>query len=365
MKIKEITRLLEQVAPPVLQESYDNAGLLTGDAEWECTGVLVTLDITEQVVQEAIEKKCNLIVAHHPVIFGGLKKITGSSYVERTVIASIKNNIALYAIHTNLDNVIAGVSGNMADRLGLVKRSTLLPRKNLLKKLQVFVPATHVAVVQEAMFNAGAGNLGNYSECSFVTPGEGSFKAGEGASPFLGEIGLRHTENEQKVEVIFQAWHEKAVLAAMLQVHPYEEVAYDIIALHNEWAGAGSGIIGELVQPMEETGFLSMIKEAFALTLIRHTGLRGKPVKKVALCGGAGSFMIREALSQGADVYISGDIKYHEFFDAEGRMVLADIGHYESEQGTISLLFDILKQKYPNFAVLKTGINTNPVQYFL
>jgi len=364
MKIKEIVSFLEQVAPPQLQESYDNAGLLTGDTAWECSGAIVALDATEDVVQEAVEKKCNLIIAHHPIIFGGLKKITGRSYVERTVITAIKNDIAIYAIHTNLDNILDGVNGKIADMLGLVNRRILLPKSNTLKKLFVFVPAAHANNVRDAVFTAGAGHIGNYSECSFNTGGSGTFTAGEGAAPFSGTIGEQHTENEIKIEVVFQSWLQSAVVKAMLQAHPYEEVAYDIVSLDNGWAAAGSGLVGELPVAQAETEFLSLLKTAFNLSIVKHTKLTGRPVKKVALCGGAGSFLTKTALASGADFYVTADVKYHEFFDAEGGMVLADIGHYESEQYSISLLFDILKQKYPTFAVLKTGINTNPVQYF-
>lgn len=365
MKIKEVISALEHIAPPQLQENYDNAGLITGNTDWECKGILVSLDATEEVIQEAIEKKCNLVVAHHPIVFGGLKKITGKSYVERTVISAIKNDIAIFAIHTNLDNVIAGVNGKMADMLGLEKRQVLSPKKGLLKKLVVFVPGAHAENVRNALFNAGGGHISNYSECSFNAQGEGTFKAGEGADPFAGDIGERHTEPEIKTEVIFQSWQEKALIKAMLAAHPYEEVAYDIIPLENELATTGSGLIGELTATQTETDLLSHIKETFGLTVVRHTPLRGQPVKKVAICGGAGSFLIKTAVSAGADFYITADVKYHEFFDAENRLVIADIGHYESEQYTISLLFDILKEKYPTFAVLKTEINTNPVHYFL
>jgi dinuclear metal center YbgI/SA1388 family protein len=364
MKIKEITAQLENIAPLSLQESYDNAGLLTGNAGWECSGILVTLDATEEIVKEAVEKKCNLIVAHHPIIFGGLKKITGNTYVERTVISAVKNDIAIYAVHTNLDNVIKGVNGKMADMLGLVNRQILSPKKNLLKKLVVFVPVSHAGKVRDAIFSAGAGNISNYNECSFNTAGEGTFKPGEGTNPFIGEQGKRHTENEIKVEVIFQSWLEQAIIKTMFAAHPYEEVAYDIIPLDNTLDNTGSGLIGELPQEMGETEFLSKIKNAFKLQAIKHTGLAGKQVKKVALCGGAGSFLIKAAVASGADFYITSDVKYHEFFDAENILVIADVGHYESEQYTIDLLFDILKEKSPTFAVLKTEINTNPVHYF-
>jgi len=364
MTIQDITSFLETIAPPFLQESYDNAGLITGNAGWQCTGIITTLDATEEVVLEAIEKKCNLIVAHHPIVFGGLKKITGRNYVEKTVITAIKNDIAIYAIHTNLDNVLNGVNGKIADKLGLVNRQILQPKNSTLKKLFTFVPQAHAEKVRNAIFAAGGGQISNYSECSFNTPGSGTFKAGEGTDPFVGNIGERHSEEEIKIEVIFPAWLEKAVYIAMIAAHPYEEVAYDIVALENKNTSIGSGLVGELPQPMEEMAFLQKIKENFNLSVIRHTPLTGKPVQKVALCGGAGSFLIGTAIAAGAGFYISSDIKYHEFFDANGRLVIADIGHYESEQFTIDLLFDILREKFLTFAVLKTGVKTNPVHYF-
>ncbi len=365
MKIQEIISLLENIAPPSLQESYDNAGLLTGNADWECKGIMLALDAVEPVVQEAIEKNCNLLITHHPIIFSGLKKINGKNYVEKTIITAIKNDIAIYAIHTNLDNVFNGVNGKMADRLGLINRQILQPKTNLLKKLSVFVPAAHAEIVRTALFNSGGGHIGNYSECSFNVNGEGTFKAGEATHPFVGTKGERHTENEIKIEVSFKSWIEKELIKAMLQVHPYEEVAYDIIAMDNKYSAVGSGLTGYLETPIPETDFLLLIKNSFNLSVIRHTKLTGKPVGKVAVCGGAGSFLIRAAAASGADFYITSDVKYHEFFDAEEKLVIADIGHYESEQYSIDLLFDILKEKYITFAVLKTGVTTNPVRYYI
>jgi len=364
MEINKIIGFLEQLAPASLQESYDNAGLLTGNASWECSGILVSLDATEDIVLEAIEKKCNLIVAHHPIVFKGLKKITGKNYVEQTIIRAIKNDIAIFAIHTNLDNVLHGVNGKIADMIGLVNRHILSPKNELLKKLAVFVPVTHKEKLLEALFAAGAGHIGNYSECSFSAEGTGSFKAGAGTDPFVGTKGERHHEMEVKIEVIFPVWLQSHLINSMKAAHPYEEVAFDIYGLDNSYTGTGSGMIGELENGQEEKQFLEQLKKIFKLSVIRHTAFTGKTIKKVALCGGAGSFLTAAAKAAGADVYISSDIKYHEFFDAEGRLLLADIGHYESEQYTIELLFDFLREKFPNFAVLKTGINTNPVKYF-
>jgi hypothetical protein len=294
-----------------------------------------------------------------------LKKINGKNYVERTVIAAIKNDIAIYAIHTNLDNVIDGVNGKMAAVLGLENISVLSPKDNILKKLFTFAPADKSEQVRQAIFEAGAGHIGNYSECSFNVPGKGTFKAGIGTDPFVGKIGERHEENEIKIEVIFPAWLENRVVAAMMSAHPYEEVAYDVISLNNSRPEIGAGMIGELPEALIEKDFLVKVKLGFALPIIRHTVFTGKAIKKVALCGGAGSFLVAKALAAGAGAYITADLKYHDFFDANGRMLLADIGHYESEQFTISLLAERLEQKFPTFAVLKTAVETNPVRYFL
>ena len=365
MKISAITSFLESLAHPSLQESYDNAGLITGNASWECIGIICSLDATEDVVKEAINKKCNLIVAHHPIIFGGLKKINGKNYVEQTIIAAIKNDIAIYAIHTNLDNVIDGVSGKMAAMLDLKNISILSPKSGLLKKLFTFVPIDKAGNVRNAIFEAGGGHIGNYSECSFNGEGIGTFKAGEGTNPYVGKVGERHAENELKVEVIFPAYLENKIIAAMKAAHPYEEVAYDVAALSNSYQQIGSGVIGELPETMKEKTFLTQVKEVFKVPVIRHSPMRDKPVKKVALCGGAGSFLISRALAAGADAFITADMKYHEFFDAEGKLLIADIGHYESEQFTINLLQEVLEQKFPTFAVLKTAVETNPVRYFI
>ncbi len=365
MKIQDITSLLENIAPASLQENYDNAGLLTGNVHWDCTGIIISLDATEEVIEEAIANKVNLVIAHHPIIFGGLKKITGKNYVERTVIKAIKNDIAIYAIHTNLDNVIQGVNGKIADMLGLEQRQILLPKNGMLKKLSVFVPQAHAEQVRQAIFDAGAGQIGNYSECSFNVGGEGTFKAGEETNPFVGEKGQRHVEKEIRVETVFLEWKERTLIKALLAAHPYEEVAYDIYPLENSYSGVGSGLFGQLPKEMDETDFLHLLKQTFELEVIRHTPLRNKNVKKVAVCGGAGSFLTKTAIASGADVYVTADVKYHDFFDADGRIVIADIGHYESEQFTINLVFDILKEKFPTFAVLKTKVKTNPVRYFV
>lgn len=365
MVLKNIVFFLESIAPLSLQETYDNAGLLTGNANNTCTGVLISLDCTEQIVQEAIDNNCNLIVAHHPIIFNGLKKITGKNYVERTIIKAIKNDIAIYAIHTNLDNVLAGVNGKMAQKLGLQNVQILMPKNNILQKLVVFVPKENSAKLLAALYAAGAGNIGNYYNCSFTSTGIGTFTAGQNANPVQGAIGIAEKYEEEKIEVIFPAYLQSNIIKTMKENHGFEEVAYDILNLANTYQDVGAGIVGNLPKPMPEKDFLAFLATTFNQKCIKHTSLIGKDIQKVALCGGSGSFGTNAAKAAGADVYITSDIKYHEFFDADGQLLLADIGHYESEQYTIDLLFELLSNKFLNFALLKTGNNTNPVQYFV
>ncbi|MCW3073575.1 MAG: Nif3-like dinuclear metal center hexameric protein [Flaviaesturariibacter sp.] len=364
MIIKEIITALEVFAAPELQENYDNSGLITGASTWECKGVLCTLDVTVEVVKEAVEKGCNLIVAHHPIIFKGLKRLNGKNYIEQVIIEAIKRDIAIYACHTNLDNVVLGVSHKMAERLGLKNISVLAPKKGMLRRLITFAPLDKAEEVRKAVFAAGAGHIGQYSECSFNSEGTGTFKADEGADPYVGKVGEQHQERETKIEIVYPFYLEQQVVNALVAAHPYEEVAYDIFTMENIHYGIGAGIVGELEAPVSESEFLARIKQSFNLTSFRHTVLKGKPVQKVALCGGSGAFLIKSAVAAGADFYITADVKYHEFFDAEGRTVIADIGHYESEQFTIGLLHDLILKKFPTFAVLKTGVNTNPVRYY-
>lgn len=364
--IKSILNYLEELAPPYLQESYDNAGLITGDYSANCTGILCTLDVTEAVIKEAIEKKCNLVVAHHPVVFKPLKRLTPNGYVERTLLMAIRNDIAIYAIHTNLDNVAGGVNAAIARKIGLHSCKILLPKNGLLSKLYTYVPREHADKVREAIFRAGAGGIGKYAECSFAVEGTGTFRPLPGSDPFIGEEnGKREGVAEVKLEFLLPSAIQEKVLAALFQSHPYEEVAYEMIRLANEDQYTGSGLVGDLDGEPDEAAFLQKIKQVFRLKAIRHTRFVNRPVKKVALCGGAGGFLLREAMARPADVFITSDIKYHEYFEADGRILLVDIGHYESEQYTIDLLANFLQDKIPTFAVLKTETNTNPVQYFV
>jgi dinuclear metal center YbgI/SA1388 family protein len=364
MRIKDITAALEAWAPRSLQEDYDNSGLQVGDPDTEVSSALVCLDCTEAVVEEAARHGCGLIISHHPVIFRGLKSLSGKGYVERTLLAAIKHGIALYAIHTNLDNVLSGVNGEIAARLGLKQLRVLDPKPGQLRKLIVFVPNDHAEAVRSAMFQAGAGRIGNYDECSFNGEGQGTFRAGEGTDPHVGQKGIRHAERETRVEVIVPVAAERAVITAMTAAHPYEEVAYDLVPLANAHPGIGSGMIGELDKPLEESQFLVQVKLTFGLMAIRHTKLLGRPIRKVALCGGSGAFLIAKAKAAGADAYLTGDIKYHEFFDADSKVLLADIGHYGSEQFTMNLIQRRLGELFPTFAVRLTENVTDPIYHY-
>ncbi len=365
MLLKELTAALEAWAPLPYQESYDNSGLQVGDPAAEVTGVMVSLDVTEAVIDEAIDTGCNAVVAHHPVIFSGLKRLTGRTYVERIVAKAIKADVALYAIHTNLDNMRGGVNARIASVLGLQDVAVLSPKTDTLRKLYTFVPHAHAARLRDALFAAGAGDIGRYRECSFSLRGTGTFTPDADADPLIGEAGGgREYVDEAKVEVLVQRHKEGAVLRALFEAHPYEEVAFEFVHLANPNQEIGSGAIGTLEEPLEERDFLQRLKNRFGAAGIRHTTLRGGSVRRVALCGGSGSFLLKEALAAGADAFVTADYKYHQFFDADNRILIADIGHWESEQYTTDLIADFLTEKFPNFAVLKTGVITNPVYYF-
>ncbi|HEY0741905.1 MAG TPA: Nif3-like dinuclear metal center hexameric protein [Chryseosolibacter sp.] len=361
--IRNVTDALEQWAPRALQESYDNSGLLTGNPSDKVSGILVTLDCIESVVDEAIESNCNLIVAHHPIIFKGLKKLTGANYIERTIIKAIRSNIAIYAIHTNLDNVVSGVNRKICEKIGLENIRVLLPKTDTLSKLVTFVPKDKTDSVLQALHTAGAGQIGNYKNCSFRVEGTGTFLPVEDADPTIGTVGKQEYVNEDRIEVIFPAYLDSMMLRALKEAHPYEEVAYYLSSLNNENQEVGSGMIGELPEPLEPMEFLERLKKSMDLHVVRHTRLLDNPVKKVAVCGGSGSFLLPHAIRAGAQVYISADFKYHEFFDAENRITIADIGHYESEVYTKELLQEVLRKKFPTFAINFSRTVTNPISY--
>jgi len=364
MKLKEIISYLEAVCPPAYQENYDNCGLITGNTEQEIKGALLCLDSTENVVDEAIKLKCNLIIAHHPILFSPIKKLTGKTYSERVIIKAIKNDIAIYAMHTNLDSIHTGVNHKIAEKIGLKDLSILSPKKGILKKLVTFCPTNKADEVRTAIFAAGAGVIGNYDECSFNAEGTGTFKANHAANPYVGKKGKRHNEKEERIETIFTVEKQSAIVSALLNAHPYEEVAYDIYSLDNTHPCVGSGMIGTLPKPMAEKDFLTHLKKAMKLECIRHSPLLGKKIERVALCGGSGSFLLPDALAKGAQVLVTADFKYHQFFDADSKLVIADIGHYESEQFTPEIIYALLKEKFTTFALQFSKTNTNPVNYF-
>lgn len=364
MLISDVIKKLYAWAPAAYQESYDNAQLITGNQGWELKAALVTLDCTEDVVQEAIERKANFIIAHHPIVFKGLKSLTGKNYVERTIIKAIKNDIAIFAIHTNLDNVHNGVNQKICDILGLTSTKILAPKIGTLSKLETFVPNSHLLQLTDALFDAGAGEIGNYDQCSFQIDGLGTFRPNQHASPFVGESGIRSEEKETKVEVLFPNHIRHQIVAALKKAHPYEEVAYYLSDLSNTNMEVGSGMIGLLEKKMPTQEFLQLLKDRFNLSVIKHTHIHTETIEKVAVCGGSGSFLLANAKASGADIFITSDFKYHEFFDAENQIIIADIGHYESEVFTKELICDFLREKIPNIAVNLSETSTNPIKFF-
>ncbi|MHA3788113.1 Nif3-like dinuclear metal center hexameric protein [Flavobacterium hauense] len=363
MIIKEILTILEDMAPLAYAEDFDNVGLLTGDAQISATGILVCHDALESVIDEAIAKNCNLIVCFHPILFSGLKKITGKNYVERAIIKAIKNDIAIYAVHTALDNHSQGVNKIFCDALGLINTKILIPKENYIRKLVTYtIPENHTKL-RNALFDAGAGSIGNYENCSFNSQGLGTYQGNENSNPEIGNRGEFMENTEIKIEVTFEKHLEAKILKALFSNHIYEEVAYEIYSLNNTHQNIGLGMIGELEQPLEEKVFLISVKEKMKAEGIRHSHFTGRPVKKVAVLGGSGSFAIRNAISAGAEVFLTADLKYHQFYEAEGKLLLADIGHFESERYTKNYIVDYLTKKMPNFAIILSEENTNPVKY--
>ena len=363
MKIKEIVSALEQFAPLPLQDGFDNAGLQIGLTDAEVTGALLCLDVTEAVLDEAVALGYNLVIAHHPLIFKGYKSITGKDYVERCILKAIKNDIVIYAAHTNLDNAPGGVNFKIAEKIGLKNLRVLENKQNALLKLATYVPESHAETVRQALFAAGCGNIGRYDSCSYNVAGEGTFRAQNGTHPYCGEIGNLHTEPEIRIETILPAYKQGEAVKALLAVHPYEEPAYDLYPLNNSWTQAGAGVIGELEVPETELEFLKRIKKTFSVECLRHNRLTGRQIETVALCGGAGSFLMPLAICHRADVFITGEIKYHDYFGHDNDILLAEIGHYESEQYTKEIFYTIIRDLFPTVEVQQTKINTNPIKY--
>ncbi len=371
MKISEIINELEVFAPRAYAESFDNTGLLVGDASAKISGILIALDTLEAVIDEAIVTNCNFIVSFHPIIFSGLKKITGRNYVERVVQKAIKHDIAIYAIHTALDNSFNGVNAGICDRLNLSNRKILIPQKDTIKKLVTYAPSSEAVALKKALFEAGGGSIGNYDDCSFSNKGIGTYKGGENSSPVVGEKHEFISADETQISITFPKHKEGAIINVLKAVHSYEEVAYEILTLENTNQHIGMGMIGLLDTPMEEVVFLNYLKKQMNAQVVRHSSFRKKTIRKVAVLGGSGSFAIGAAKGAGADVFITADLKYHDFYQSENKILLADIGHYESEQFTKELLHTFLSKKISNFAsslpqsrVILSKINTNPISYF-
>lgn len=370
MNIKEIISVLEEMAPLAYAEDFDNVGLLVGNQELELTGVLVCHDALESVIEEAIAKNCNMVVCFHPIIFAGLKKITGKNYVERSIIKAIKNDIAIYAVHTSLDNHQDGVNKIFCEALGLTNTKILIPKLNFIRKLITYTIPENAEKLRTALFDAGAGNIGNYENCSFNSKGIGTYMGNEHSNPEFGER-FEFVENEEiRIEMTFEKHLENKILKALFKNHVYEEVAYEIYDLQNENQNVGLGMIGELTEPMEEKDFLNFVKDKMQANGIRHSPFLGKPIKKVAVLGGSGSFAIKNAIGAGADVFLIADLKYHQFYEAENQLLLADIGHFESERYTKNYIVDFLRKKILNFAaslpsgrIFLSEENTNPVKY--
>lgn len=362
MKIRDIIYAIETFAPRALQEDYDNAGLQAGDTAKDCTGVLLSLDVSERTVAEAVERCCNLIISHHPLLFKGVKSISPSTETGRTLFAAINNGIAVYAAHTNLDNARFGVSACMAEKLGLRNVRVLQPQKGRFSKIVVFVPESHAGLVREGLCHAGAGRTGDYDSCSYSMKGIGSFRALDGADPYVGDVGVIHHEPEMRIEAIIPTEKVNVAIGQIYRLHPYEEPAFDIVPLSNADRYAGSGAVGEC-SPMEASGFLSQLKTVFGTGAIRFSGKKDAIVKRVALCGGSGAEFISDAISNGADIFVTGDLKYHDFTVFASRIMLADIGHYESEQCAKEILYGVIQKKFPNFATYFAETDINPINY--
>jgi dinuclear metal center YbgI/SA1388 family protein len=363
MKLKEFCSYLDSAVPLSFQEGYDNSGLQVGSCEKEINSALITLDITEEVLDEARYNSCDIIISHHPLIFTGLRRLSGRSSTERILLNAVKQDVAIYSAHTNLDALANGVSKKMAEKLNLRNIRVLAPLKNKLLKLVTYVPDNHLDKVRKAVFCAGAGVIGGYDNCSFTTPGTGSFRAGEGTDPFAGEKGKIHFEDEIRFETILFTHQKESVISALLAAHPYEEVAYDIYSLENDNIEQGMGCTGEFAEPVDEKDFLKLLSSVFSARGIRYSRLAGNLISKVALCGGSGAFLLNDALASGASAFVTADIKYHSYFETENKILLADIGHYESEKFSTEILYDLIIKKFPTFAVRFSEINTNPINY--
>ena len=363
LRIKDILNEIEHHAPLSLQEDYDNAGVQIGDVNQQAIGALFCLDVTEEVVDEAINAGFNLIISHHPLAFKPFKSLTGKNYIERCMIKACKNDIVIYSAHTNIDNAVGGVNYKLAEMFGLEDVRILNPQKGNLIKLVTFVPEVSAETLRKALFKAGAGHIGNYSSCSFYVEGSGTFLASDNCNPYRGEVGHIHTEKEVRIETIFPSYLKSSIISSLLSAHPYEEPAFDLYKLENAWQQAGSGIIGNLPEWEDELIFLQRIKDVLNVECLKHSALTGRKLRTVAICSGGGAFMINDAITSGADIFITGEAKYNDYFNVENKILLAVIGHYESEICTKDLFFHIISKKFPTFAVQNSMVNSNPIKY--
>lgn len=363
MNIQTFTAKLNSLFNIQQAEDFDNVGLLCGNPEREVSRVLVCHDALEEVIEEAIEKNCQLVVCFHPIIFKGLKKITGKNYVEKAILKAIENKIAIYAIHTALDNDFWGVNEMICQKLGITQSHILMPKPSSLMQLTFYVPTSHAEVVKQALFHTGAGHIGNYDQCSFSTKGIGSFRPLLNANPFLGQHHIQEHTEEEMVSLVFNSHQKSSVISALKRAHPYEEVAFHIVALENANPYIGLGKYGNLPEEMTIEDFLSQVKEKFSLSVIKHSHHHGK-IRKVAVLGGSGAEGIEAAILQKCDAYLTADLKYHDYFRAEKKLLLCDIGHFESERFVVSQIITRLSENFSTFAFLKSEVNTNPVNYF-
>lgn len=362
IQIKEILGHLDTLAPFKYTESFDNTGLLIGDSNQSVTKALICLDVTDQVIDQAIAEGYDLIIAFHPLIFKGLKSIGTQDRVGRCVTRLIRHDIALIAIHTNLDKSMQGVNQMISQKIGLDAMRFLMPEQTM-SKLVTYVPHAHVDVVRESLIQAGAGQIGEYGGCSFSSLGEGTFIPSKNSNPYVGEKEKMHREAEARLEMLVPHHLKSKAVQSLLAAHPYEEVAYDLYPVEVGGSIAGMGMVGELAKPMSPKAFLSHLQTVFGTPNIRYSAYN-KQIQTVAVLGGSGAFALGAAMGCGADALVTADLKYHDFFIPQEQLMLIDIGHFESEQFTLQILKDYLSKKIINFAFDLTSVNTNPVCYF-
>jgi dinuclear metal center YbgI/SA1388 family protein len=369
--IRDIADALEQWAPPGSAQSYDNVGLQVGDASRSVERAVLALDCTPAVVEEAERQGAELIITHHPLLFQPLSAVTTDDYESAVALRLAEAGIALYSAHTNLDAAPGGVSFALAKRLGLTDVGFLDGFDETLYKLATFVPADHFDAVRSALADAGAGRIGDYEACAFAHEGTGFFRPGDAANPHIGTAGGDlESADEVKLEVEVARWDLGGVLGALQDAHPYEEVAYDVYPVQQKNSRAGLGAVGRLASPESLSDFLGRVADRLDAGSLRYAGPDEATVERVAVCGGAGSDFVGQALAAGADAYVTADVKYHEFFEALGpdgvpQLAFIDAGHYETEALTEALLRDWLADRFNDVDWQRTGVRTSPMQTFV